>query len=128
MRVAAPNLPSLSLAAALALGGACAPALAQVLPTAPARVYPMGSLMGYASFGAGPTLSVNCVSYPLGPGLRVENTQQRVVLLGQLPGLKGPVVFQRDSMGNVFRVWLLRENQVVGGVTAAPNRCLFRQF
>ena len=126
MRVAAPNLLRLTLAAALALAGACA--TAQVLPPGPARVYPMGSLMGYATFGAGPTLSVNCVSYPLGPGLRVENTQQRVILQGQLPGLQGPVVFQRDSMGNVFRVWMLRANQVVSGVPAAPNRCLFRQF
>ena len=128
MRVAALNLPSLSLAAALALAGACAPAGAQVLPSAPAHIYPMGSLMGFATFGAGPTLSVNCVNYPLGPGLRVENTQQRVILRGDLAGIQGPVVFQRDSMGNVFRVWMLRANQVVQGVTAAPNRCLFRQF
>ncbi len=124
MRVAAPNLLRPSLAAALALVGACA--TAQVLPPGPARVYPMGSLMGYATFGSGPTLSVNCVSYRLGPGLRVENTQQRVILLGQLPGLKGPAVFERDSMGNVFRVWMLHANQVVSGVPAAPNQCLFQ--
>lgn len=128
MRLAAPNLLRLSLAAALASGGACLPASAQIVPGSLSRVYPMGSMTGYATFGAGPTLSVNCVSYPLGPGLRVENTQQRVILRGDLAGIKGPVVFQRDSMGNVFRVWMLGANQTVSGLAAAPNRCLFRQF
>ena len=128
MRLAAPNLLRLSLAAALALGAGCLPASAQTVPGALSRVYPMGSMTGYATFGAGPTLSVNCVSYPLGPGLRVENTQQRVILRGNLAGIQGPVVFQRDAMGNVFRVWMLGANQTVSGLPVAPNRCLFRQF
>ena len=114
-------------AASLAAACACACAQAQVTPP-PSHVYPMGSLVGYANFGAGPSLQVNCVSYPLGPGLRVQNPQQRLVLRGQLAGLHGPAVFARDATGNVFQVWLLAPGQSAPGVPAAPNRCLFQQY
>lgn len=125
MRLPAPTLLRLSLAAALVLGGGGAHGQAL---TRPPRVYPNGSLMGFAVFGSGPTLSVNCVSYPVGPGLRVETPAQRVLLTGQLAGVRGPAVFQVDSAGNVFRVWLIGPNQVVSGVAKAPGACLFQQF
>lgn len=114
-------------AAALALG--LGVAQAQVPPAAaPARVYPMGSQLGFANFGPGPSLQVNCVSYPLGPGLRVEDAHQRLVLRGQLPGLRGPAVFARDAMGNVFQVWMLAPGQAAPELARAPNRCLFQQY
>ncbi len=131
MRASAPScLRRILAACGVALGCllGCQAAGAQVLPPAPAHIYPLGSLTGFAIFGAGPSLQVNCVSYPLGPGLRVEDARQRLVLSGQLAGLHGPAVFQRDAMGNVFRVWMLAPGQSVQGVAAAPNHCLFQQY
>ncbi len=133
MRVPAPTrLLRMPLACAL-LAGVFAtqarPTQAQVAPDpVPEHVYPMGSEMGYARFSAGPGLQINCVSYPLGPGLRVHDPQQHLVLRGQLAGLHGPAVFARDSMGNVFQVWMLAPGQVLPKVPAAPNRCLFQQY
>ena len=69
----------LALAAAVAWALGAGAAAAQTV-AAPARVYPMGSQVGYASFGAGPTLTVNCVSYPLGPGLRVLTAGRHLLL------------------------------------------------
>ncbi len=124
MRV--PCLPPLRrfLSAAAVVAG-CLPLPAQAQP---GQAYPMGSQFGYASFGPGPSLQVNCVPYPLGPGLRVQSTQHLLVLRGQLPGLSGPAVFLRDAMGNVFEVWMLAPGQVPAGVAQAANQCLFRHF
>ena len=108
---------------AIGLGSAAAQSVA-----APGQIYPMGSQAGYASFGAGPTLTVNCVSYPLGPGLRVLTAGRHLLLRNQLAGLQGPAVFVRDAMGNVFRVWMLGPEQAASGVAAAPNQCLFGQY
>ncbi len=121
-------IAGLALGCSLGVGAGSPCVSAQVLLPAPTHVYPLGSQMGFASFGAGPSLQVNCVTYPLGPGLRVENTRQRLVLRGQLAGLRGPAVFQRDAMGNVFQVWMLAPGQTVEGVPAAPNHCLFQQY
>ncbi len=126
MRALAPLFPGrlvLAAVAACAIGAGSAQA-----QTAPARIYPMGSQVGYASFGAGPTLTVNCISYPLGPGLRVLTAGRHLLLRNQLAGLQGPAVFVRDAMGNVFRVWMLGPEQSVPAVAAAPNQCLFGQY
>ncbi len=90
------------------------------------RMFPAGSLQGQATFGAWPLLQVNCVDYTLGPGVRVLDRAQRALLTGQLPGLQGRIVFQRDAQGNVFRVWFLDSTDPsLRTVPAAPSNCLF---
>ncbi|OIQ83489.1 hypothetical protein GALL_347020 [mine drainage metagenome] len=90
------------------------------------RMFPAGSLQGQAWFGAWPQLQVNCVDYTLGPGVRVLDPAQRALLTGQLPGLRGRIVFQRDAQGNVFRVWFLDPTDPsLRAVPEAPSRCLF---
>ena len=90
------------------------------------RMFPAGSLQGQATFGAWPLLQVNCVDYTLGPGVRVLDRAQRALLTGQLPGLQGRIVFQRDAQGNVFRVWFIDPTDPsLRAVPAAPSSCLF---
>ena len=90
------------------------------------RMFPAGSLQGQAAFGAWPLLQVNCVDYTLGPGVRVLDRAQRALLTGQLPGLQGRIVFQRDAQGNVFRVWFLDPTDPsLRAVPEAPSSCLF---
>ena len=106
------------------------PAAAALAPparaTATPRMFPAGSLQGQASFGAWPSLRVNCVDYTLGPGVRVLDFAQRALLTGQLPGLHGRIVFQRDAQGNVFRVWFLDPTDPsLRAVPQAPSSCLF---
>jgi hypothetical protein len=106
------------------------PAAAALAPPAQAtetqRMFPAGSLQGEASFGAWPSLRVNCVDYTLGPGVRVLDFAQRALLTGQLPGLHGRIVFQRDAQGNVFRVWFLDPTDPsLRAVPQAPSSCLF---
>jgi hypothetical protein len=83
-------------------------------------------LKGYASFGAWPNISINCTNYTLGPGVRVLDAEQRVVLTGQLPGVESPVVFLLDASGNVFRVWLVsRKDPSLANVPLAASNCGF---
>jgi hypothetical protein len=90
------------------------------------RIFPAGSLQGQAAFGAWPQLQVNCVDYTLGPGVRVLDATQRALLTGQLPGLHGRIVFQRDAQGNVFRVWFVAPaDPSLRTVPVAPSSCLF---
>ncbi len=114
--------------ARLVLAGVLGCAASGAQAAGPGRVYPMGSQVGYAQFGAGPTLQVNCVTYPLGPGLRVQTVGRHLLLRNQLAGLQGRAVFLRDASGNVYRVWMLGPAQGVPGVSVAPNRCLFGQY
>lgn len=107
---------------------AAAPARAQIAasaPMPPQRMFPAGSMQGLASFGSGPTLRVNCTAYALGPGVRVLDVRQRLILTGQLPGLTGLVVFQKDASGNVFRVWFMNpQDPSLAAVPAASSSCL----
>ena len=90
------------------------------------RLFPAGSLQGSARFGAWPDLTVNCTPYTMGPGVRVLDDQQRVVLTGQLPGIQSHVVFLRDASGNVFRVWLVNDKDPsLANVPQAISNCLF---
>lgn len=90
------------------------------------RLFPAGSAQGNAHFGAWPNLTVNCTPYTMGPGVRVLDQEQRVMLTGQLPGIKSHVVFQRDASGNVFRVWLVNDKDPsLANVPQALSNCLF---
>jgi len=93
------------------------------------RMYPAGSLQGQASFGAWPAVTINCATYQLGPGIRVFDPDQHVLLTGKLPGLQARVVFQRDAMGQIFRIWLMGPQ--VGALTTvpkAPSNCMFGSY
>ena len=88
------------------------------------RLFPAGSAQGDARFGAWPNLTVNCTPYTLGPGVRVLDENQRVVLTGQLPGVTSHVVFLRDAAGNVFRVWLVSaKDPSLANVPQAISNC-----
>ncbi|MHB1666890.1 MAG: hypothetical protein ACYCSR_07665 [Thiomonas sp.] len=90
------------------------------------RLFPSGSLKGVASFGSWPNITINCVPYTLGPGVRVLDAEQRVVLTGQLPGLESAVVFLRDASGSVFRVWLVSpKDPSLATVPNAASNCGF---
>ncbi len=90
------------------------------------RLYPAGSLQGWATFGAWPEVTINCTPYRLGPGIRVLDPEQHVLLTGKLPGLQARVVFQRDAMGQIFRIWLVgAQNGALATVPVAPSNCLF---
>ena len=123
-----PSLPSIPRSARLRLL-ALAPLVAALLAAAPAwagRVFPAGSLQGDAVFGAFPNLNVNCTSYTLGPGIRVYDVTGRLLLTGQLPGLSGRLVFQRDAYGNVFKAWFVAPGDPsLAPVPVAPGTCLF---
>jgi hypothetical protein len=99
------------------IAGACIAVQAQ-------QVYPNGSQQGNAEFGAFPAVTINCRSYVLGPGVRVLDPQQRVVMTAQLDGIGSPVVFQQDALGNVFRVGLVTAAQAAQlNVPQAPSDC-----
>ena len=86
--------------------------------------YPMGSLLGNATFGTFPQISINCTDYTLGPGVRVLSPQQRVIPTQQLSGMQSPVVFQTDATGNVFRIWLVTPQAAAQlQVPKAPGQC-----
>ncbi len=90
------------------------------------RLFPGGSLKGVATFGAWPNITINCIPYTLGPGVRVLDAEQRVVLTGQLPGLDSAVVFLRDASGGVFRVWLVSpKDPSLATVPNAASNCGF---
>lgn len=92
------------------------------------RIYPMGSLQGKADFGAFPNVEINCRAYRLGPGVRVYDLQQRLILTGQLKGLSAPIVFQRDAMGNITQVWVITPLAAKGpAAPRAPYDCLFAE-
>ncbi|MDD4887566.1 MAG: hypothetical protein PHO64_11700 [Thiomonas sp.] len=105
-----------ALGVALCLGG---------LGAAHAQMnYPMGSLLGNASFGAFPQVSINCTDYTLGPGARVLSPLRRIIPHQQLGGIQSPVVFQTDAMGNVFRIWLVKPEAAAQlQVPRAPGQC-----
>ncbi len=90
------------------------------------RLFPGGSLKGVATFGDWPGITINCIPYTLGPGVRVLDAEQRVVLTGQLPGLQSAVVFLRDASGSVFRVWLVSpKDPSLATVPSAASNCGF---
>lgn len=121
------RLRSLILAALLAATVAPAGAADLApLPYPPQRAFPAGSQWGRAVFGPGPSFTVNCLSYPLGPGVRVLDAEQHLILTGRLPGLGGLVVFQRDASGHVYRIWfMLPGDPSLANVPPAPGSCLF---
>ncbi len=119
-------LPVSRVSRALTAGAALLALLPAARAFPPPRMFPAGCLQGDASFGSGPSLQVNCVAYPLGPGLRVLNEAQRLVLAGRRPGLQGHIVFPRDARGNVYRVWFLDPaDPSLRTVPVAPSQCLF---
>ena len=90
------------------------------------RMYPAGSQQGQATFGPWPEVTINCTPYRLGPGIRVLDPEQHVLLTGKLPGLQARVVFQRDAMGQVFRIWLVgAQDGALTTVPKAPSSCQF---
>ncbi len=102
-----------------ALVGACS-----LVPALAGRIFPAGSMQGNAVFGAFPSLSVNCTSYALGPGVRVYDPAGHLLLTDQLPGLTGRLVFQRDSYGNVFKAWFMApDDPALAPVPVAPGTC-----
>jgi hypothetical protein len=53
------------------------------------------------------------VSYPLGPALRVYDTDNRLVLTGQLNNFAGsPVGVTFDFQGNLNRIWVLTGDEL----------------
>jgi hypothetical protein len=90
------------------------------------RVFPADSLQGHARFASAPQMSVNCIPYALGPGVHVYDEHHRLLLTGQLAGLHGHVVFERDASGNVTRVWFMNPlDAALTPVPNAPSTCLF---
>lgn len=93
----------------------CAPALASLLLAVTAapdaaqaqRLFPANALRGELVVTAPPEATLNRQPVRLAPGARIRDTDNRLVLSGQLVGRKLLVHYTHDLQGNLLDVWLL---------------------
>lgn len=111
----------------LALAAAAAAASAQTLTReAPRDVQP-----GRLAVNLPPEITLDGQPARLSPGARIRDTQNMLVLSGQLAGKETPVVYRRDALGLVHEVWLLTEAEYakLGGKTPTTgDPVAVRQF
>jgi hypothetical protein len=69
---------------------------------------------------APPEITLNGKPDRLSPGSRIRNTQNLIILSGNLVGQELPVVYRRDAAGLVHEAWILTpaEYAKVGGIDA----------
>jgi len=67
---------------------------------------------------APPEITLNGKPDRLSPGSRIRNTQNLIILSGNLVGQELPVVYRRDAAGLVHEAWILTpaEYAKVGGL------------
>jgi hypothetical protein len=79
----------------------------------PIRNFPTGTLRGTVEFFDYPQATLNGRVTQLSPGARVRDTQNRIVLPGQLTGSKWVVHYTLDTVGAQVRdVWFLTAEEV----------------
>ncbi len=66
----------------------------------------------------------------LSPGARIRNTQNLLLLSGNVAGQDLPVLYRRDALGLLSELWLLSEAEykVLGGSTAQADARAMRAF
>ncbi|MDO9360728.1 MAG: hypothetical protein Q7T70_17275 [Polaromonas sp.] len=99
--------PAVLLALLLATG---LPAVAQsgnIEGSLGARQFPKAALRGQMVIKAPPEITLNGKPDRLSPGARIRNTNNNFVTSGVLVGQELLVNYTRDSMGQVYEVWVL---------------------
>ncbi|WP_374590931.1 hypothetical protein [Aquabacterium sp.] len=94
-----------ALAALLAVAPLVAPAQAQ-------RVMPKQALRGEMVFGVPPAVKLNGKDATLAPGVRVRDLNNMIVLSGELVGQKLKVNYTVDTLGFIYGVWILRDDEI----------------
>lgn len=94
-----------ALAALLAVAPLVAPAQVQ-------RVFPRQALRGEVEFGVPPAITLNGKSATLAPGARIRGLNNMLVLSGELVGQKVKVNYTVDTLGFIFGVWILRDEEI----------------
>ena len=93
-----------------ALGGlalACGAARAQLQ-----RTFPGDAKLGAMAFSRSHDVTVDGKAERLGPGVRVNSDQGRVVFPSTLAGQTRAVRYQRDAYGKIFAVWVLTPTEL----------------
>ena len=91
---------------------ACLPALAQLETVKPfARDFPKSAMRGEMVALTHPLITINGKSERLSPGARIHDTNQHLVMSGQLVGNNFLVNYLRDGNGHIHQVWILNSEE-----------------
>jgi len=93
---------------AVSLSFATAPLQAQQLR----RSFPQNAYRGVIAFYAPPTVRLNGDEAQLGPGARIRDPENRLVLTGDVTGSKLVVNYTVDLQGLIKDIWILRSDEI----------------
>jgi hypothetical protein len=112
-----------AIAAALMTSGL--PAMAQVADSdgsLSVRQFPKTALRGVLVVKAPPEVSLNGKPDRLAPGARIRNLNNNYVMPGALVGQEMLVNYIRDSMGQMYEVWMLSAEEAREKRAGLPTR------
>lgn len=114
-----------SLLTTLALAASAAAFSQTLVREAPADVKP-----GRLAISTPPVATLNGQPDRLSPGARIRDTNNMLMLSGNLSGQSVPVVYRRDSAGLMHEVWLLTEAEYakLGGDSAGADPAAVKEF
>jgi len=115
-------LPALLVAVLITLG---APAAAQTSGSdgsLSVRQFPKAALRAVLVVRTPPEISLNGKADRLSPGARIRNLNNNYVTSGELTGQELLVNYTRDSMGQVYEVWILSAEEAKEKRAGLPPR------
>jgi hypothetical protein len=89
------------------------------------RQFPKSALRGVLVVQAPPEVSLNGKPDRLSPGSRIRNPNNSFVLPGALIGQELLVNYTRDSMGQMYEVWMLTAEEAKEKRAGLPSRFSF---
>jgi hypothetical protein len=104
LRLLAQVLAALLLSVLVAV--AAAPAQAQV------RTIPPNAKLATLKLGVFPDAELNGKAVKLGPGTRIYNQDNIIVVPSTLMGVKAVVAYVTGSLGEVVAVWILKDAEI----------------
>jgi hypothetical protein len=95
-----------ALLVSVLVGVAASPARAQIRPI------PDHARLATLKLGVFPDAELNGKSVKLGPGARIYNQDNMIVIPSSIKGITNVVAYVNGSLGEVVSVWILKEREV----------------
>ncbi|WP_332777300.1 hypothetical protein [Polaromonas sp.] len=107
-----PRLPAVALTVLMACASLFGtPATAQSEAQASVREFPKAALRGELVVLAPPEITMNGAADRLSPGARIRDSDNKLVLTGQVINQRLLVNYLRDNLGQVQQVWILNSEE-----------------
>jgi hypothetical protein len=98
----------------------CVLAMLFPLPSLAGRTFPGGAVYGELKAQEYPYARIGDKVYSMGPGLRIYDTTNRMILTGALPQ-EAKVLYRLGPQGELLQLWLLTDDEAASLSQAGQN-------